>query len=621
MRLLAVSAMLVILAAPAQRAGAQAVEATLSLSQPAPGVSHSIDHLRDLNNPRVGLLISGQTRGMSDERLASVRSAAYAWEIFLLGLQLPYITLSDGDLGRGLSKDFDLLIMPSAESLSGGQRKAVLRFVERGGGLIASGALGRFDDRGRETENSFFEDVTGAELVVRVPQQPFGLLHTIDAGTPVGQGVPPGFRLNIAAQANLSAARPITAMALGTPYSYSGRDDARLSDLTLILLNQREKGRVLWTRFGPQDVSRERAHQAAYQRLMVNGIAYLTGSRTASVRPWPNAARSALSVVSLPTVGFDPLAYLSGYDEFIGLMASRGVPATFFVSTDEAVGFPDLVDSMVDIGEIAVAAESDDVLLGQPFEVQSGRLVSSRNVLGGTLRGLYPPGGYHDGNTLRAAVESGFSYVLLPTGSNSLAPSVIRWWEDVDYRALQVATETVDLAFLRSRRRSTQQAAPRTIEPTPALVVPLDHGTVEYTTRFNEIEKAGGLFALPFYPESERAGSDRTAQLREVLTLADERGAWMATLHEVLRWWTAMNSVSVDIVESDDQVFSVELNNRSGETLYGLTLELSLADASVQSLDAGGLNAEILPGDQPGTFLLIISRLPTGMNHFTVNLF
>jgi polysaccharide deacetylase len=619
LRLLAVSAVLAVVSLRVDTAVAQAVDATLTLAQPAPGVSYAIDHLRNSDNPRVALLISNQERGLSTERLANARSAAYSWEIFLLGLQLPYVTVNDGDLGKGLDRDFDLLIMPSAESLSGGQRKSVLRFVERGGGVIASGALGRLDDRGRDSDDSFFSDLTGAEYVSRVPQQPYGLLHTISAGTPVGQGVPPGFRLNIAAQDNLSAARPVTALALGTPYSYSGRDDARLADLTLMVLNQREKGRVLWTRFGPQDVSRERAHQAAYQRMMVNAIAYLTGARSAAVRPWPNAARSAISVVSLPTVGFDPLAYLSGYDEFISLLASRRIPATFFVTSNEAVGFPDVISSMADNGEIAIAAESDDVLLGQPLEVQAGRLASSQSALGGTFRGLYPPGGYHDGNTLRAAVEGGFNYVLLPT-TNSLVPSVVRWWEDVDYRALQVATETVDLAFLRSRRRGTQKA-PRAIEPTPAIVVPLDHGTVPYPVRFREIEQAGGLFVLPFYPESERAGSNRTGQLQETLALADERGTWAATLNEVLHWWTSMNSVGIDLMDADDDIFSFDVNNRSGETLYGLTLELGLGDVGFQSLESDGLDAELIPGDFEGTYLLVINRLPTGTSHFRVNLF
>ncbi|MFT5142707.1 MAG: hypothetical protein ACI80V_000516 [Rhodothermales bacterium] len=620
-RLFAAALVVVFSAGLGQSVQAQAIDATLTLSKPAPGVSHSTGDLWNSDSPRVALLTSDQTRGLSAATRSSVRDAVYYWEVFLLGLQLPYTTVLDGDIGKGLStKDYDLLIMPSAAALSGRQKKSILKFVERGGAVIASGSLGALDERGRNADGSFFADLLGAELVTNIPEQPFGLLHSVDAASPVGQGVPPGFLLNIAAMDGLSAARPITGTALGTPVSYSGRDDARLSEVTLMMLNQKEDGKVLWTRFGPQHVSRERAHQAAYQRLMVNAIAHLTGARSVSVRPWPEMARSALAIAALPTVGFDPMAYMSGYEEFLSLLSNQRVPATFFLTTDEAIGFPDLTSAMAQLGEVAVAGESDNVLLGQPLEVQAGRLARASGTLGGTQAGIYPPGGYHDGNTLRAAVEGGFNYVLLP-GGNSLAPSVQRWWEDVDYRALQAnATEEVDLAFLRSRRRQTRQPAAARVEPTPAVLMPLDAGLADYSVRFGQIEKAGGLYVLPFYPESERSGSLRTGQLRDVIALAVEHGTWTATLNDVLRWWTLRNGVSLDVAESNDSSYSIDVTNSGREAIEGLTLELNLGDVGFDSLD-GELSGSLVAGDLPGTFLLLLDRVPSGTSRITLNLF
>ncbi|NNE70685.1 MAG: polysaccharide deacetylase family protein [Rhodothermales bacterium] len=602
-------------------AGAQAVDATLTLAKPSPGVSHTVGGLWDSDEPRVALMVSDQARGLSTLETSRVRDAVYYWEVFLLGLQVPYMTVSDSEVAKDLShKDYDLLIMPSSDALSGRQRKSILRFVDRGGSVIATGSMGRYDERGRDADNSFFAELVGAELVTRIPDQPFGLLHSVDAATPVGQGVPPGFRLNLAAIPQLTAARPVTGMALGTPYSYSGRDDRLMADLTLMMFNRVGDGAVLWTRFGPQDVSRERTHQAAYQRMMANAMAHLTGARSVSVRPWPELARSAVAVAALPTVGMAPLSYMSGWEEFLSLLQTHRVPATFFVTTDEALGFPDLVATMGQLGEVAIAAESDNVLLGQPLEVQAGRIARASGSLGGTQVGLYPPGGYHDGNTLRAAVEGGYNYVLLPNGQ-SLAPTAVRWWEDVDYRALQAsATEQVDLAFLRSRRRQAREPQREAVAPNPAILMPLDPGVTDFVTRFHEVERAGGVYILPFHPESERAGSARTGELREVIGLAQERGTWMATVNEVLRWWTLRNAVSVDVVESEGDRFSIELNNQSREAVSGLTLELSLGDVGFDSLE-GDLTGDLVAGDIEGTYLLVLDRVPTGTSRVTLNLF
>ncbi|MFT4603393.1 MAG: peptidoglycan/xylan/chitin deacetylase (PgdA/CDA1 family), partial [Rhodothermales bacterium] len=584
-----------------RNASAQAVDATLTLAKPAPGVSHTVGNLWDNDEPRVALLVSEQAKGISTLESSRVRDAVYFWEVFLLGLQLPYVTVNDSEVGKGLShKDYDLLIMPAGDALSGRQRKEILKFVDRGGSVIASGSLGRYDERGRTVEDSFFSDLLGAELVTRVPQQPFGLLHSVDGATPVGLGVPPGFRLNLASMPGLTAARPVTGTPLGTPYSYSGRDDGLFSELSLMMLNKKGDGMALWTRFGPQDVSRERAHQAAYQRMMANAIALLTGARSVSVRPWPELAQSALAIAALPTVGMAPLQYMAGWEEFLSLLQTQRVPATFFLTTDEALGFPDLVAAMGQLGEVAIAAESDNVLLGQPLEVQAGRMSRASGSLGGTQVGLYPPGGYHDGNTLRAAVEGGYNYLLMPNGQ-SLAPTAVRWWEDVDYRALQAsATEQVDLAFLRSRRRQTRE--PRrvaAVAPTPAVLMPLDNGMKDYVTRFHEVERAGGVYILPFHPESERSGSAKTGQLRDVIGLAQERGTWMATVNEVLRWWTLRNSVSVDVADSHNDYFVIDVNNQGGEAISGLTLELSLGDVGFNSLE-GDLTGDLVAGDLPG---------------------
>lgn len=610
--------LLAICALGAGRAGAQAVDATMSLARPGIGVAHTFNMLQDVDRPAVVLVRPSSWSGQDAISASAGRDAVYSWEVFLLGLQIPFQTIDASQLGRSVPKGTKLLVVPAADALGDRQRRTLLRWVDQGGGLIASGRFGAIDERGRAVADRFFTDMLGAEAITRLPDQPFGLLHGVDARTPVAGGIDPGFRLNISAQRPLLAARPITGLSVGQPASYSGSDDARLAEGTLMILNERGKGRVFWTRFNPQDVSRERDQQLVYQRLAVNAIAYVTRTPGVSIEAWPNGSRSVLSIAALPSVGFDALGFLGGWNDFSDLLRETSTRATFFLSSREAVGFPQFVTDLTSIGEVATAGPGDDVISGLPHDVQAQRLAAARNEIGasGGL-GVYPPGGFYDGNTVRAVLEEGFGYLLLPAGW-SLAPGLTRWWDDVDYRAVRASTESSDLPFLTARAAQPVQAAN---DPTaePVIGMPLDPGVLEYPARFAEVNAAGGLFVLPFYPEMTRNGSGRFRELRETISLAQNADTWTATLGEVAQWWSDRSHVWLQSMTSDRDGLDIEIVNDLDEAVEGITLLLSTGTADFDTYDLDGLEVEMAPADIAGSRRVIIQRLPPGSTRLRFN--
>ncbi len=596
--------------ASAAAAGAQPLEPGMHLLQPGSMVAHAFEGFRDGEKPAI-TLVRPATWQTQDAAAATLgRDAVYNWEVFLLGLQVPFETVDAAELGRGVSKHTRLLIVPGADALGDRQRRTLLRFTEKGGGLIVSGRLGALDERGRAVTDGLFVDLLGAEPVTRLPEQPFGLLHEIDARHAVSAGIEPGFRLNISVQRPLTGARPVSGRSLGTIRSYSGRDDDKLAGATLILANERGKGRVFWTRFQPQDVSRERDHQVNYQRLMVNAMAWVSRTPGISIAAWPEGRRSALAVAALPSVGFEPLGYLGGWTDFRGLLSRTSTPATYFLTSREAVAFPNFVAELHAEGEIALAGPSDDVISGMPSDVQGQRLAAARNEIGasGGL-GVYPPGGFYDGNTVRAILEEGLAYLLLPSAS-SLSPGVVRWWDDVDYRAMRASTQPSDLPFLTQR---TLPAAPAAEDPmaAPVMAMPLDPGVVDFPTRFSEIDRAGGLFVIPFYPEMHRSGSGPFRRLEETLLTARNSGTWIATLADIAQWWSRRSHVSVQVTEQDRSGVTIELVNDLDEPVEGITLLVHGKDG-LEAEDLDGLSVDVETTDTAGSHHVVIRSLPPG---------
>lgn len=128
---------LLIAIATAGRVQAQALHPDINLTRPT---AHTMNRLDVLRNARpVVALYNGieSADDVSPRSQQTVRDAVYYWELLLLGLNVPYVPLRERDLARGIDRDIRLLILPAAEVLSEKQQRQILRYVERGGGVIA----------------------------------------------------------------------------------------------------------------------------------------------------------------------------------------------------------------------------------------------------------------------------------------------------------------------------------------------------------------------------------------------------------------------------------------------------------------------------------------------------
>lgn len=437
--LLGLVALAVVLVTAVPRAAAQAIPPGVSALSPQPSVTTGLSLLTPgtsgvvayIHRPSV-LAPDVVTDRPEDRLIEMVR----AWEYVLLGLGKPYRVITDAELAAGLPDGVPILVLPGSERLSDAQLASVTAFVKRGGGLVAQGRIGLFTEIGIPRNAAFFRDLFGADYVTDLPEQPGGIFQSFDAAHPLSAGLAPGYLLNLVAQTPTTAARPVTAQSLGRLLPYNTLDPDPFRDVTMAMFGNSGAGRFFWTRFIPQDVSRETEQQRNYVNVLINALAFVSNSPVAALRPWPNGKLAAASVTMLPLPGAR-LDYRRSTDRLLTALARVNAPATFFVTTDEARTFPDVMQRFVRAGELAYAGRDDAVLKNEPLRTQLDVLqagLADLRRFQPDIQGFQPAAGYFDHNTLRAMEAAGLGYMFRFLPHPSSAPSMLPLAVDSDYR-------------------------------------------------------------------------------------------------------------------------------------------------------------------------------------------
>lgn len=606
---------------------AQSVQVGIELNHPAKSTYNQLDALRGPSH-QIGLFFSTQTEQFNPGYAVTLRESVRQWEMLLIGLELPYVVLEDTSLTHPLSDSLRLLIMPAAEALSSQQKDVIRQYLKRGGGLIAGGRVGFVDDRGIVQNDRFFKEVFSAEPSINLPDSIEGLLHTIEGGHPPTYGIPAGYQLNLTRPPYGTAMIPIRSKAMGriVPYQTSNVQlvDEALKASTLMLRGTYGAGRFVWLGFNPQDVARTDQQQMSYQSMILNTMAYTAGLPVASVRPWPDGYRSAASFAMLPSTGYQPYPYRSSVDLILRALASAQAPATFFQFTQQASDHPDLLGRMVQQGEIAVSADTEDLLVDQPEELQRNRLQNARLNLANNSNpiGLYPPGGYLDANTFRAMLHEDYKY-LLSAEKLLGCPNFINWEEWLDYRDPMLAShwplqlEVEHEKVLTSDRLLQFYPSFFSYELVQANNLSGYEGTMmdwlELLKRaFMKIHQAEGHFVFAFEPEFMGMSRGRAGLLGDFSRYMREKSTWLATLEDISNWWTSKEAVTVELISLIPGRLDVIVHNNGTTTLHGVSLDVRL-DANWKTMvDISSPRLEFTRTEKEGGYMFVIDDLPTG---------
>ena len=630
------SAVLVLLALSVSMIYGQPVHPDVNLEQPRRNTANLLQQLRHAPNSQIGLLFSEKSIEASPEGEAIFREAARQWEQFLIGHELPYRVLEDTSLTHELPAALRLLILPSAEVLSETQKDVLKAYLQRGGGIIASGRTGFYDESGIASEPRFFEDVFGAEPSITIPDTLQGLLQMIDGGHVVSEGVPAGFRLNVTRPFNGVAAVPVTSTAIGVSEGYEASANAfndgagRVS--SLVLYGDYEAGRFVWFGFAPQDVSPDVRQQAVYQTLLLNAMAYVSRTPMISLGRWPSGYSSASAFAMLPSHVYRPYSFRTSLDVVTGALERAHAPATGFFVTDHAGDHPDLLSRFAELGQLAIYADSPELLDGLPYSLQQERLekaaASLQKIYPSEFVGFHPPGGYFDDATLRAAVDTGVDYLML-TDDVLTSPTLLPWEDLLDYRDSllnHVRHDALSSAYsFEPEESSDRSSAADIVAFYPTLYSyelsntsrreagqPMEVWSRLLRQDFERVHEAEGLFLFAFELEAMGLSVQRAGVLEQIAHTIHAGNSWFASLGDIREWWVSRGKVVVDLsAGSDSQDYEITIHNTGDVPLSDVSLNFRHEAAqSVPALDAPGLSVTAVKHDEK--LSLTIESLPPG---------
>ncbi len=568
---------------------AQAVHPDVSLTRPYTGLANTLGWMTEGQAPRVGVYAPPLPAADSSMHAYATLAAAEVkdWEYLLLGLGIPYRILEDSSLtGRALGP-LDLLVLPDARILSPRQKELVGSYLEQGGSVIAIGEVGTMDTPTAPATDRFMETVFGLRGAPVLPEQAGGVFLTLRGHHSVTAGLPDGYSLNIGRSPALTLAFPLRNTALGTTADYAG--EPLPQDPALLVHGRFGAGEFVWLGFSAGDVARDAESQRVYQALLINAMACLTQTPSAAVDTWPGGAPSAFALAVLPEIGHQPYQFLTIMDVLMEALEDGDARATFFLTTDEAVFYPQLVRLMAERGEIALSAENDDVLMGLPAALQAQRLANAveafRRQTGHMPAGLYPPGGLYDVGTLKAMHSLGLQY-LVDAGSTLRVPALVAWEDELDYRDSLLLADTPPHPLMRLYLTDYTDASYWANQSSPnAMIVRMASAL---KADFDRIHASGGLFLYGF-PPGIQALTQRRADVVEALARhARSHGAWMATLGEIDRWWRqrAHLSLTIEPARRGDELTVVLSNDGERIPSVAIALHLFESNGTVRSVDA-----------------------------------
>lgn len=421
-----------------------------------------------------------------------------------------------GGIGAG-----DLLLVPEAPCLSAPELRFIRNHLDSGGNLVANWAVGARDEacewRGWETIAQLTEAQDVRELAVRE-----ALFVTVPAGTPLSPGLDPGTRIEF-----LSA--PALAVRKDGPRIYwsdwalnpAPDESGGGADAASSVISTEAGGRAVWFGFQLSNVATPN-DSARLDRVVQNGMRWAAGIPLASVAPWPQGMRAAMSFTQ------DVEADYRNAGAMAQVLQEKGVPGTFFAVSQLVMEDRELAAALLAAGEVGSHSPDHTPLAGLTAMDQRLRLrrgwSDTRAWTGVEPAGLRPPEERFDNNTLQAWLDAGGEYVMGVNDARSGSPEIHRFGQEAMVLLPRLLKDDYNVFV--------QDGAMRGERLTEAFL----EGT-------RKLRSIGGFAGLTLHTQILGTGA-RLDALRVVADTAAAQGDWwIATAKDVAAWWRQRDGV------------------------------------------------------------------------------
>ncbi len=500
----------------------------LSLQQ-APVVASALPvAVRAVTPPRVLVYASPTTHRYFAAFGIDYQQNISSWEDFLRRGDFQYEV---GSNAEAITKSAcDVVVLPSAISLTAAEREAVAAFRAEGGSVLSSWLTGVRGERGEWQGFGFMETTLDTQVLGNTEADVDDVYLIPSGGSPVSHLAPAGMRIwtervqdwfplrlggaHSAADV-MDWGRTVTSNKASSVMTFNERTEASGQRSRVIVLGFPER---LWLS----------ADHSVLEPIVHDALRWLTRGPDVYTAAWPWPYRSALvlAVDSADTMGTTDLRYARLAEEL-------GGHASYFVLTEQAATAAPLLRTLQAGGhEVASLGDRFVAFKDQSAGTQRRRLdamVAEMKGAGldlGSQPGFRAPMESGDAVTQRLLQERGFGYQIVgPGASEARLPFIV-----------EAAGTAKSMVVLPRTQNGPDDAVS---EGDPVV------GLKNFLAEFDRAEAMGGLNVIRI-PNTNFVTDLQWGEIASHIK-AVKKGIWTATAAQVAQWWQERDRVSVSL--------------------------------------------------------------------------
>lgn len=555
---------------------------------------------------QAAILYSKYTENMLPDGSTWLVDNISTWKKFLSNLNIRYNIITDQDIENGKHLDYKLLILAGSKSLSDSEILQIKKYLENGGSVFATSGVASYSEDGKWRGWQFFNQVFGMQFTYEIQHDNVLKIHTLRGDIPLTATIPTGYPLKIATWDVPMAAEVLDPRTKQVSFWYNFRLEEGLvregiKRSTGIAYGSYGAGRFVWMGFEINSVIGLQEDYILFDRFFNNCINWLTYSPIAYIKDWPDGYDAA--AVIMPVVSNNAV----NIQNLLPILRSENTRATFFVDPERASQNRNLIASLVGYGEVAALVDigylssvNDTINKLNSFEQQSDKMKSAKTILENITNtpvfGLFPYYGLFNNNTVSAAINSEFRYLLTDSLTDRSVPRTLIRGEKRILSMTKTARD--DYEVIRDY----------------GLTLP-DFQFYTYQEDIDRILFEGGMYILKIHTDFQ-CRYDYVDVVRDVIKDLKNKRFWITTASEIHKWYEKRDYIELRAERRGNNRVAIKVSNPGKELINDLVIDVDLNDDVKNiSLDTEiiGTKPAVIKHDPGSRFLfLLIDSLKPG---------
>ncbi|HMU43277.1 MAG TPA: polysaccharide deacetylase family protein [Ignavibacteriaceae bacterium] len=530
--------------------------------------------------PKVAILYSNYTRNMLPNKSNWLSENIKTWQKFLDDAGSSVAVINDNDIELGKAFDYSLIVLPGCKSLSDREIIQLKKFIDKGGSLFATGSVGTYSKDGKWRGWSFISEIFGASFSKEIYNDGTAKIHTLRGGSPITANIPTGYPLKVATWDRPMAIEVLDPRTTQISFWYNYRLEDGLVREEIkksagMVYGTYGKGRFIWMGFEINSVLGIQEDYILFERLFRNCINWLTYVPVAYVRDWP-VGYDAAAVIAI-SVSNDA----ENTNNILPILKNENVPATFFVDPMLLKSNSELIKKLKDYGEIGalvdvgyLTSQSDTINKLNNLSLQTEKLLYAKSELESVVKkpvhGFLPYYGLYDLNTITAAINSKFKYMMSDSLTDRSVPKTIIRGQD---RILSIVkTGRDDYAVIRD--------------------FGLTQPEFQFYTYQEDVDRVffeGGLFTSKFHSEYQ-CKPENVNVISDLIEDLKKKNFWITTASEIQQWFQKKDYIEIRTERRSNSRVTLKVSNPGISSVSDLVVNIDLNE-QVSNIS---LNSEII---------------------------